>query len=257
MKVNFHKYHGTGNDFILVDNRIINMNPSVKQIKQLCHRRFGIGSDGLILIENTEKADYHMNFYNPDGSQSFCGNGSRCALHFCKDLGIITKEARFLATDGVHEGHIEGTMTEIHLADVSEIKNLGDCYFVNTGSPHAVVVVENVEDIDVVRDGRKLRHDQRFGPGGCNVNFIQFTENGLTSRVYERGVENETYSSGTGTTAQALCGYAHRSEIGEVVVVSTKGGELTVRFNPNGAQGFRNIWLRGSVVHAYSGQVEL
>lgn len=257
MKVNFHKYHGTGNDFILIDNRTLNLQPSIKQIEQLCHRRYGIGSDGLILIENTNKADYHMIFYNPDGSQSLCGNGSRCALHFCKELGIIEEKASFLAIDGLHEGTIEGFMTKIHLADVDQIKDYDDCYFVNTGSPHAVVVVDNVDDIDVLTEGRKLRYDDRFKPGGCNVNYIQFTENGLRSRVYERGVEYETYSSGTGSTAQVICGYMHSSKIGQKVDVSTKGGDLSVQFNHVDQQKFNNIWLSGLVTHVYSGQVEL
>jgi len=257
MKVSFHKYHGTGNDFILIDNRTLNLQASVEQIEQLCHRRFGIGSDGLILIENTGGADYHMNFYNPDGSQSFCGNGSRCALHFCRELGIIKEKAYFLAIDGVHEGSIHGLMTSIHLGDVTQVKDYGDCYFVNTGSPHAVVMVKNIDDVDVLNEGQKLRHDDRFKPGGCNVNFVQFTENGLRSKVYERGVENETYSSGTGTTAQAICAYFHASKIGQNVTVSTLGGELSVRFKARGEQKFTDIWLSGSVTHVYSGQVEL
>ena len=257
MKVDFSKYHGNGNDFIIIDNRHHKLNLSSDQISKLCHRRFGIGSDGLIMINHCEEADYEMDFYNPDASQSFCGNGSRCSLHFSREIGMISNEATIKAIDGLHKGWIEGDMTRLEISPVESVKKYEDCYFVDTGSPHAVIFTDDVQGVDIDHDAPKFRYDDRFKPGGCNVNFVQFMKFGLKSRVYERGVEDETYSSGSGTTAQALCAFSKDPSIGNEVVVETMGGPLTVTFNDDGKGGFDNIVLKGQVSIVYSGTVEL
>ena len=254
--MHFHKYHGNGNDFIMVDNRSLGIVPTIDQITRWCDRRFGIGSDGLVLIQEDKDSDYEMVFYNPDGSQSFCGNGSRCSLHFCHQLGMIDTEARFRAIDGMHKGSVSGIQTRLSLKDVPAIKQYEDCFYADTGSPHAVVFVDDVDKVDVLKEGRALRMDKRFAPGGCNVNFVEFTDKGIRSRVFERGVENETFSSGSGTTAQALCAHARQNDIGQQVEVSTRGGKLEVNFEVTGGT-YSNIYLSGPVTHVFSGELEL
>ena len=257
MKIQFHKYHGCGNDFILIDNRALGLSLSSDQIKKLCHRRFGIGSDGVILIQNESGFDYHMLFYNPDGSQSFCGNGSRCALHFSQILGIIEKKADFTAIDGSHEGILNGLHTSIHMSDVPEIEKGKDFYYVDTGSPHYVKFVDNIDEMDVYKEGQEIRYNERFKEVGTNVNFVELLDINVKSRVYERGVENETYSSGTGTTAVALCTALHSSSNRNEVTVETRGGKLSVSFDKKGVDGFKNIWLKGPVTPVFEGQFEL
>jgi diaminopimelate epimerase len=257
VKIDFYKYHGNGNDFILFDNRSGQINFSTDQIKALCHRRFGIGSDGIILIENHEDCDYNMVFYNPDGSQSFCGNGSRCALHLAKELSIIDRDARFLAIDGFHEGIIDENGSSIHMKDVQEIEVGNDYYFLNTGSPHYVKIVPSIENIDVYTEGRQIRYNDRFKQEGTNVNFVELSDGKVKSRVYERGVENETYSSGTGTTAVAISSYLKQESLGEKIVVETKGGPINVTFKYDGNGQFTNIWLIGHASPVYKGQIEI
>jgi diaminopimelate epimerase len=253
----FTKYHGHGNDFILVDNMEGTISLSAKQIQFLCHRHFGIGSDGIILLEYHPNHDYHMVFYNPDASQSFCGNGSRCALDFANELGLIADNSIFLAIDGTHQGIIDGDLMCIHMNDVSGIENGDDYYYLNTGSPHYVKLVENVKDIDVLTEGRSIRYSERFREVGTNVNFLQLSQGIASSRVYERGVENETYSSGTGTTAQAISAYLHDNSLGQNIHVETKGGRLNVSFEDVDKDHFTNIWLKGKVHRVFTGEVRL
>lgn len=257
MKLHFEKYHGHGNDFIILDNRSGDISLNTDQIKQLCHRRFGIGSDGIILIENMADCDYHMNFYNPDGSQSFCGNGSRCALHFARNLGIISDKARFYAIDGFHEGNIKGEIASISMNNVDEIESGRDYFYLNTGSPHWVKIVDNLESIDVCSEGKLIRNNERFREKGTNVNFLEISGKSVRSRVYERGVENETFSSGTGTTAVALCAFLVLNSGGTPVKVTTRGGELEVNFQHEGGHVFKNIRLTGIVHRVFSGIVEI
>lgn len=254
--MDFHKYQGNGNDFVLIDNRSgqIDIRPEV--IHKLCDRRFGIGSDGLVLIQDDAESDFEMVFYNPDASQSFCGNGSRCAVHFAHGLGLIKEETYFRTTDGLHRGWVKGDQVRISIADVPEVVEYPDCYFANTGSPHAVLIVEDVDSIDVASEGRRLRMDPRFAPGGCNVNFVQLTQEGIKSRVFERGVEGETLSSGSGTTAQAICAHFKEPGIGEHITVQTRGGELEVEFKAENGS-FGQIYLSGPICHVFSGQLTL
>lgn len=252
----FFKYHGNGNDFIVADNRDKKIQLSEDKIRKICHRRFGIGSDGIILIEDMDGFDYKMVFYNPDGSQSFCGNGSRCALHYASELGIINTNTRFHAIDGIHEGRISGEKMEIHMLDVQEVEIGPDYYYLNTGSPHYVQMVKNIDEIDVYSEGMKIRYNERFKKLGTNVNFLEISGKSIRSRIYERGVENETYSSGTGTTAVALSAFLSNGELGTDIQVETKGGLINVQFKKDGDR-FTDIWLSGKVEQVFEGEVDL
>lgn len=257
MKLDFYKYHGHGNDFILLDNLDGSIKMSQEQVVQLCHRHFGIGSDGIILLEKHSDANYYMLFYNPDGSQSFCGNGSRCAVHFAKSLGLIKDKAYFEAIDGFHEGWIKDDLTSIHMLDVKNIEKGNGYYYLNTGSPHFVKLVDSLDGLDVVDEGRKIRYNERFKEKGTNVNFLEIEGSRVSSRVYERGVENETFSSGTGTTATAISAYLEKNSLGKSIDVNTRGGVLNVRFETSDNESFSDIWLTGKVHHPFKGQIKL
>jgi len=257
MKLHFYKYQGTGNDFIIIDNRSNDYQLSTSQIVRLCDRKFGIGADGLILFQSDPEFDFHMNFYNPDGSQSFCGNGSRCVVHFAKDLGVIADRCRFRAIDGVHESLVKSNEFRIHMRDVSGIKQLEEfAFYLNTGSPHYVEFVEKLDEVSVFEEGRSIRYDAQFAPGGTNVNFVEVvTEGHIRVRTYERGVENETLSCGTGVTACALA-YAHKYGISSSIKVTSLGGDLSVNFEKNDVMSFSNVWLCGPSQFVFDGNIE-
>ena len=250
----FFKYHGTGNDFIMVDNRENSWQPSSEEIAELCDRHFGIGADGLILIEGDEETEFYMNYYNSDGSQSFCGNGSRCAVAFAKSLGILDKEeASFRAIDGYHEAKINGEEISIRMGEVSEVvvRNENE-YFVNTGSPHVVRMVEDL-NLDVMELGSEVRYSQEFEKEGTNVNFLTLlNEDEAMVRTYERGVEGETLSCGTGVTACAIV-MNHLSNSPAQKEIHTLGGDLIVRFERT-AKGYENIWLCGPAQLVFKGE---
>jgi diaminopimelate epimerase len=249
----FFKYQGTGNDFVLLDDRQANWNLGhTAGVRALCDRKFGIGADGLILIRNHASYDFEMVYFNADGSQSFCGNGSRCALAFAASLGIIQDKAKFLACDGGHEAYLKGDQIGLHMGDVSEIlESLGDA-FVHTGSPHHVRWVEQLENYPVLEQGKLLRYHERYAPSGSNVNFVQqLGEAEIFVRTYERGVENETLSCGTGVTAAALVFGAATGH--QEVRVRTLGGNLSVTFKGNSKEGFSDIWLIGPAQKVFSG----
>lgn len=261
MTISFSKYQGTGNDFILIDDRSGNYSVlDKKQIEWLCHRRFGIGADGLILLQRQAGYDFRMTYYNSDGKESsMCGNGGRCIAKFAYDLKIVPEKMRFIAHDGPHEAEInqEG-MVRLKLRDVHHIKGIDDYYLLNTGSPHYVRWVDDVDDIDVYFEGKKVRYSQPFREEGINVNFIQDMEGAIRVRTYERGVENETYSCGTGVVASALVKvYKDMPHDGKYeMVVHTKGGKLLVEMIREGAC-FRNIWLSGPASFVFKGLVEV
>lgn len=253
---NFYKYQGTGNDFVMIDNRNDMFDKSnLALIKNLCDRRFGIGADGLILIENSTDLDFNMIYFNADGSKSFCGNGSRCAVVFAKYLGIIESQAIFLSTDGEHEAWInKNGEVSLKMHDVLEIEKGNDYYFIHTGSPHYIVDVDDVDKINVFEEGRKIRYNERFKSEGTNVNFVSYQTDSLQIRTYERGVENETLSCGTGVTASALS-WADKYKLTEgKVLVKTQGGELKVAFKRN-EFGFNDIWLIGPAVQVFKGEI--
>ncbi|CAN5118928.1 diaminopimelate epimerase [soil metagenome] len=260
MKRQFYKYQGTGNDFILLDDRNNSFDiTDVKRIKLLCDRRFGIGADGLMLLRNKEGFDFEMVYFNSDGKpSSMCGNGGRCISRFAKDIGAITKnEIRFLAIDGPHEAIIGNETVKLKMNDVGEIENGEDYYFMNTGSPHYVKFTEHVAETDIVTEGKKIRYNERFNFTGTNVNFVEKELDGIFVRTYERGVEDETLSCGTGVTACALAsalkGISTSSEKCEVF---TRGGNLSVHFKKDGNR-FSNIWLEGPAEFVFNGEIEL
>jgi diaminopimelate epimerase len=257
MELSFYKYQGTGNDFVMVDDRNHQVDEkNLDLVKRLCRRKFGIGADGLILIRNHKDYDFEMIYFNADGSQSMCGNGARCAVAFSKFLGIINEKTHFLAIDGPHEAVINGDVVELLMGNVTGIQeSLGD-YFVNTGSPHHVRFVENIENYPVFEEGKSVRHDSCYSPGGSNVNFVeQIGDDEVFVRTYERGVEDETLSCGTGVTAVALVFGSQNNR--QMVKIKTPGGELSVRFQGDSKGGFQDIWLLGPATRVFKGKIDL
>lgn len=262
MILKFYKYQGTGNDFIIIDNRELFFEKNNTDIiKKLCDRKFGIGSDGIILIENNKDVDFNMVFINPDGSQSFCGNGSRCAVKFAYDFGIINNNyTKFISTDGIHEANITKNnniklkMSDVHNIDINTKDNF---YFMNTGSPHYIKFYDNIDDINIIEKGREIRYSKNYKAiNGTNVNFVESNDNLFKIRTYERGVENETLSCGTGVTACALAISLENKTQENKVIVQTKGGKLKVYFNKNN-NNFNNIWLEGSAKQVFEGKIKI
>jgi len=263
MKISFHKYHGAGNDFVIIDNRNDNIQLSTKQIALFCHRRFGIGADGLMTIENDKEFDFKMKYYNSDGAEgSMCGNGGRCIVAFAKKLGIISKETTFVATDGIHKAKINSEKNEIsdislNMNDVENISINKDSYFLDTGSPHHISFVNDVDTINVFEDGKKIRYSDKYkSSNGTNVNFIEVKDEYLKIRTYERGVENETYACGTGATAAAIA-YAHKEGfLNKEIQLKAVGGNLSLSFVKEG-DIYKKVILRGPAEFVFSGTIEL
>jgi diaminopimelate epimerase len=251
VKIHFSKYQATGNDFVLIDNRSGQYSFTKEQIKQICHRHFGVGADGVMLIERHPSLDFNLVYYNSDGSQSLCGNGSRAAVHMAARLGLVNGKTRFNAYDGIHEAELfPDGVVKLRMNDVNGVKQIGDDLFINTGSPHYIRFIGAIESYPVYEEGKKIRYNEHFKPGGTNVNFVEpLQENIIFVRTYERGVEDETLSCGTGVAAAALAasfrGYT------SPVRIETLGGQLTVQFNngsssANPAQNTTNIAEAGS-----------
>ncbi len=260
MEISFYKYQGTGNDFVMIDNRSSQITLTTEQISFLCDRRFGIGADGLILLELEPGVDFKMVYYNSDGRQSsMCGNGGRCLVAFAKQLGIISDKARFLAIDGMHEASIDAEgQVSLKMQDVKQMEVGDDYFYLNTGSPHYVKLVQDVEALDVYTEGKKIRYNERFQEEGTNVNFIEKQEDALLVRTYERGVEDETFSCGTGVTAAALVAAVKGIATGKnTCLIKTKGGMLEVSFEKVLEQNFYNIWLKGPAVSVFKGTISL
>ncbi|MDN3669296.1 diaminopimelate epimerase [Echinicola jeungdonensis] len=257
MEISFYKYQGTGNDFVMIDDREEKFEvENLELVRKLCNRKFGIGSDGLILIRYKEGYDFEMIYYNADGTQSMCGNGARCAVSFSKFLGIITENTHFLAIDGPHDACIKDGWVELGMSNVKQIKKAGEDFFVNTGSPHHVRFVENVDDYPVVNTGAEIRYSQTYQPDGTNVNFVSNNGNeGIFVRTYERGVENETLSCGTGVTACALV-YGQQNQK-DLVNITTPGGKLAVKFKANDNGSFQNISLMGPAEQVFKGSISI
>ncbi len=257
MKISFTKYQATGNDFVLIDNRDKQYTFTIEQIKKICDRRFGIGADGLMLIEKHSALDFNLVYYNSDGSQSLCGNGSRAAVAMAATLGLLKDKTTFNAYDGAHEAELLPTgIVRLKMNPVTEVKKYGSDYFINTGSPHHLQFVPNVESINVVEAGRKIRYSEPYQPKGTNVNFIQLLDNNtIFVRTYERGVEDETYSCGTGVTAAALASSFH--EYKSPIHIKVMGGELDVEFKTGQAGMFEEIYLIGPAKMVFEGALEL
>lgn len=256
MELHFTKYQGTGNDFILVDDRDLSLTVSDTLVQKLCDRRFGIGADGLILIQNHPKHDYRMVYFNSDGSQSLCGNGSRCAFAFAQSLGIVKDKGTFETTDGVHQIKIENNLIHFQLFDVDKVEQINDNeWFVNTGSPHHIVISDNVESEEIVLKGREIRNLPNYSRhNGTNVNFAQLLQDKVKIRTYERGVEDETLSCGTGATAVGIM--SGKLGFKSPVHIQTQGGTLLVSYNQND-NSFTDIWLAGPAEKVFEGSVEI
>lgn len=258
MTVVFYKYQGTGNDFIILDNRTGAYDKlSSTQIRQLCDRNFGIGGDGLMMLNDKKGFDFEMLYYNADGNPgSMCGNGGRCMIRYVVDLGIKKLSYRFIAPDGIHEAEMEQHhVIRLKMNDVHDVEEFPTYAILNTGSPHFVKFATEVSNIDVVETGRDIRYSKKFLPEGVNVNFVESTgEDSIFVRTYERGVEDETLSCGTGVTASALVS-AHNSRGFNRVDVETPGGKLNVEFNKIGDTQYENIWLCGPAEFVFSGEI--
>jgi diaminopimelate epimerase len=251
----FHKYQGTGNDFVMIDNRNNHFNKNQEWIAYLCHRRFGIGADGLILIENAKSYDFKMIYYNSNGLEgSMCGNGGRCAVAFAKSLGIFDTETRFIAVDGEHFAKIEGDMVHLQMKDVDTIEQNADYFFLDTGSPHYVEFVKNLNAFDVFGKGKAIRYNERFREKGTNVNFVEILDDTtLQVRTYERGVEEETFSCGTGVTASVLAYSLQMPK--SPIKVKVLGGELQIAYEKVGNL-YKNIFLIGKAQKVFEGVIE-
>ena len=256
MEITFYKYQGTGNDFVMIDDRSESFDVTdLALVSKLCDRKFGVGADGLILIRNHQDFDFEMIYFNADGSQSMCGNGARCAVAFSAFLGIVKDQTTFLAIDGKHEAVLENGLVQLLMGEVDGIESRQEDFFVNTGSPHHIRLVEKVSDYPVFAEGKSVRYDASYAPGGTNVNFVEpIAEDEIFVRTYERGVEDETLSCGTGVTAVALAvnkaGKTDKKEIN----LQTQGGMLKVRFMTNG-NSFSNIWLIGPTEQVFKGTI--
>jgi diaminopimelate epimerase len=260
MKMEFFKYQGTGNDFVMIDNRggIV---PSVDTslVQRICDRKNGIGADGLILLQEHPTLDFEMIYWNADGSQSFCGNGSRCAVAFAKRIGLIQKDnTTFQSTDGEHSANIlPNGWVSLHMHNVATVEEGSHYFYLNTGSPHYIRFVDDVSTVSVVEEGKAIRFNDRFTAEGTNVNFVEITDDGLKVRTYERGVEDETLSCGTGVTAAAITASVKGLVPQNVCKIETLGGNLQVRLQATTDQRFEDIWLEGPATFVFKGEIEL
>lgn len=261
MDLEFFKYHGAGNDFIVIDNRegIFPVEGRLSKVKELCQRHFGVGSDGLILIQNDEKNDFFMEFYNPDGSQSFCGNGSRCAVMFAFHLGLVGTECTFNSIHGVNQGNIiDGGTVELNMFDVQQIEVGDEYHYMNTGSPHYNIYVDDVDGVDLIPCARSIRYNKRFAKEGTNVNVIEVLgSDSIKVRTYERGVEDETLACGTGVTACAISQLIHENKNSGRINIHTRGGELIVEIGELIGGAVRKIKLTGPAKFVFKGEVNV
>jgi len=260
MTISFSKYQGTGNDFILLDNRQqIYSGLTQLEIAKYCDRRFGIGADGLMLLNLKEGYDFEMKYFNADGNPgSMCGNGGRCMVRFAYHLGIHRSSYHFLASDGEHEAEIDdgGGIINLKMRDVTGVREDDGDFILNTGSPHYVKIVDDVMDYDVLKQGTEIRFNEEFNKEGINVNFVEQAElDEIIVRTYERGVEDETFSCGTGVTASAIVCY--HNEVGyNDVTVTTRGGKLVVKYDRLSSDQYTNIWLCGPAEKVFEGKIE-
>jgi diaminopimelate epimerase len=257
MEIHFYKYQGAGNDFIMVDNRKLFFPKSdIKLIHNLCDRRFGIGADGLILLESSEKQDFTMIYYNADGKEgSMCGNGGRCIVAFAKKLAIIGDETTFEATDGLHFAKIENDLVNLQMSDIENIEIYDTHTFLNTGSPHHVKFCNAIAPLNVAEIGAKIRYGAPYFEEGTNVNFVeQISDNSFKVRTYERGVENETLACGTGVTAVAIAANKTNRTAEENIFIEVLGGNLEVSFKKEG-NFYKNVFLKGPAQFVFEGNI--
>lgn len=257
-KNKFSKYHGAGNDFILIDNRNLHFDRKNEDlIQQLCDRRFGIGADGLMLLQEKEDFDFEMIYFNADGREgTMCGNGGRCIVAFARDLRIISNETDFLAVDGIHHANLEDDLIDLQMIDVQEINRDEEAYIINTGSPHYIIFKNNLADLDVFKEGYQIRNNSTYKTAGINVNFIEKESNsGYFLRTFERGVEDETFACGTGATAAAMTIALHEDRNGQMTIpIRVLGGQLYISFIKNGTS-FTEVYLKGPATFVFEGTI--
>jgi diaminopimelate epimerase len=259
MKINFSKYQGTGNDFVMLDNLSGNYDDlTIPQVQQLCDRRFGVGADGLIKINKSSISAFEMDYYNADGSKSFCGNGARCAVDFAATLGIAVENVQFNAIDGLHSATANSFQVRLKMNDVLEVKKDDQAFVLYTGSPHYVLYNDNLSTKNITEIGRAIRYSSTYNQEGINVNLVQrLSENEIAIATYERGVEDETLSCGTGATACALVhDFLSDSPLNQVKV-KVKGGELMVEFERISSGHYQNIYLSGPATFVFSGEIDV
>ncbi len=260
MKISFSKYQGTGNDFVMLDNLNGQYDSlTIPQIQLICDRRFGVGSDGLIKINSHNSSDFEVEYFNSDGSKSFCGNGARCSVAFAETLGVNVSDTSFLGIDGLHKASKNQDVISLEMGDVSEIRKIENDFVIYTGSPHYIRFIDAINDLDIVQFGKKVRYSEEFKNEGINVNLVEIVDaNNLIVNTYERGVEDETLSCGTGVTACVLA-FAYQTQLlGEhKVSVKVKGGNLSVFFNQETLGKFTTIHLIGPGQFVFSGEINV
>jgi diaminopimelate epimerase len=257
MVLSFYKYQGTGNDFIMIDNRDEKFPKQDTQlISFFCNRQFGIGADGLILLENHVKSDFRMVYFNSDGRESsMCGNGGRCIVAFAQRLGIIHDSARFMAVDGMHKATVNDTTISLQMKEVRNLMTRQHAIFLDTGSPHHVQMVEKLDSFEVATEGRKIRYGM-YGESGSNINFVEQKDPmTFAVRTYERGVEDETLSCGTGVTAVAIAMHSLGKSKGDHINIKTLGGPLQVKFKPKKGS-YEDVYLIGPAEMVFEGKIE-
>lgn len=257
MEIQFNKYQGAGNDFIMVDSRsFVFPKNNIELIHKLCDRRFGIGADGLILLELSDKQDFTMVYFNADGKEgSMCGNGGRCIVAFAKKLHIIKNKTTFEAADGLHFAKIENDLVNLQMADVENIEIYDTHTFLNTGSPHHVSFCDAVSNLNVAEMGSKIRYGAPYFEEGTNVNFVeQISGNSFKVRTYERGVEDETLACGTGVTAVAIAANKTNKTTEEKIYIEVLGGKLEVSFKKEG-NSYKNVFLKGPAQFVFEGKI--
>ena len=258
MKYIFYKYQGAGNDFVMMDNRLNKISLTTEQIARICDRRFGVGADGLILLENSESADFKMTYYNSDGAiGSMCGNGGRCIVAFAKSLELFNKVCVFEAFDGLHKAElVEGERISLSMSDVSLIEKQQRNWYLDTGSPHLICFVDSIEQIEVSQKGAEIRYSSVYKENGVNVNFVQLKNDSLIIRTYERGVEAETLACGTGATAAAIATYESGLLAANSVKLKALGGDLEVSFTKM-ENTYTNICLVGAADFVFKGSIDV
>lgn len=259
MNLSFYKYQGAGNDFIIIDNRdTVFPIKNSHIIKELCDRKFGIGADGLILLEKSTLTDFKMKYYNADGNEStMCGNGGRCIVAFAKKLNIISEETSFEAIDGIHYATIEDELINLQMIDVNEVEHFPKHYFVNSGSPHHIIVTTQVKNCNVVSQGRLIRYGAPYFEQGSNVNFVEKVDDThFKLRTYERGVEDETLACGTGATAVAIAMFDAQMTDKQKIVIETLGGNLEVSFKKENSS-YTNVFLKGPATFVFKGTITI
>ena len=259
MQLSFSKYQGAGNDFIIIDDRKNIFPKHTDLVKKLCDRHFGIGADGLMLLEKSGISDFHMRYYNSDGNEStMCGNGGRCITLFAQKIGLIESSAHFTGIDGEHISNIEKSgLINLKMQDVKELEIGKDYYFLNTGSPHYVCFVEDVMKVNVNEVGKSIRNSFNLKNGGTNVNFVDLSDNRINIRTFERGVEAETLACGTGSVATAIAVSLHTKNPKSDYEIYTLGGKLSVRFTKLNDHRYSDVWLKGPAINVFDGSIDV